>query len=119
MMVTYSFSTGGNVCFLIIVNLLAACFLSHSMSGHRVISMFGTHFYSATKYAVTAITEGLRQELREMKSGIKITVSNQQQSVTLITCMLHCWTLGLQAMFSGTSNISDHLHRPAYHCTVL
>ena len=45
--------------------------------------------------------------------------SYSEQPATIITCMLHCWTLGLQAMFSGTSNISDHLHGPAYHCTVL
>ena len=46
-----------------------------SMSGHRVVNSGSTHFYCATKYAVTAITEGLRQELREIKSGIRVTVS--------------------------------------------
>ena len=45
------------------------------MSGHRVVNSGSTHFYCATKYAVTAITEGLRQELREIKSGIRVTVS--------------------------------------------
>jgi short-subunit dehydrogenase len=43
------------------------------MSGHRVINSKATSFYSATKHAVTALTEGLRQELREIKSGIRVT----------------------------------------------
>ncbi|KAK2101603.1 Dehydrogenase/reductase SDR member 11 [Saguinus oedipus] len=37
----------------------------NSMSGHRVVPQSVTHFYSATKYAITTLTEGLRQELRE------------------------------------------------------
>ena len=47
----------------------------YSMSGHRVISSRGGHFYSATKYAVTALTEGVRNELREVKSHIRVSVS--------------------------------------------
>ena len=43
-----------------------------SMSGHRVSSL---PFYAATKFAVTALTEGLRKELRDINSNIKITVS--------------------------------------------
>ena len=46
------------------------------MSGHRLISTQpNTFFYGATKFAVTALTEGIRQELREMKSNVKVTVS--------------------------------------------
>ncbi|XP_053310297.1 dehydrogenase/reductase SDR family member 11 isoform X1 [Spea bombifrons] len=45
----------------------------NSMSGHRVLPNSVTHFYSATKYAVTAMTEGLRQELREEQSHIRAT----------------------------------------------
>lgn len=45
----------------------------NSMSGHRVVSNADTHFYSATKFAVTALTEALRQELREAKTHIRAT----------------------------------------------
>ncbi|KAM4627079.1 dehydrogenase/reductase SDR family member 11-like [Polymixia lowei] len=45
----------------------------NSMSGHRVVQNADVHFYSATKYAVTALTEGLRQELREAKTRIRAT----------------------------------------------
>ena len=44
------------------------------MSGHRVVPQSVAHFYSATKYAVTALTEGLRQELREAQTHIRATV---------------------------------------------
>ncbi|XP_071952769.1 dehydrogenase/reductase SDR family member 11-like isoform X2 [Antedon mediterranea] len=42
----------------------------NSLSGHRV---FGSGFYAGTKHMVTAMTEGLRQELREKKSNIRVT----------------------------------------------
>ncbi|XP_059525727.1 dehydrogenase/reductase SDR family member 11 isoform X4 [Myotis daubentonii] len=45
----------------------------NSMSGHRVVPQSVAHFYSATKYAVTALTEGLRQELREAQTHIRAT----------------------------------------------
>lgn len=45
----------------------------NSMSGHRVCASSDIHFYSATKYAVTALTEGLRQELREAGTHIRAT----------------------------------------------
>lgn len=44
----------------------------NSMSGHRVTVGVVTHFYSATKHAVTAITESIRQELRQLKSKIRV-----------------------------------------------
>ncbi|XP_016349134.1 dehydrogenase/reductase SDR family member 11-like isoform X1 [Sinocyclocheilus anshuiensis] len=47
----------------------------NSMSGHRVVNNADIHFYTASKYAVTALTEGLRQELREAKTHIRATVS--------------------------------------------
>ena len=32
------------------------------------------HFYAATKHALTALTEGMRQELREANTNIRIAV---------------------------------------------
>jgi NADP-dependent 3-hydroxy acid dehydrogenase YdfG len=42
-----------------------------SMSGHRVPS--GSGMYSASKYAVRALTEGLRKELRQEQSDIRVS----------------------------------------------
>ncbi|CAC5419575.1 DHRS11 [Mytilus coruscus] len=42
----------------------------NSLSGHRCGK---AHFYSATKHTVTALTEGIRWELREINSHIKVT----------------------------------------------
>ena len=46
------------------------------MSGHRPISTQpNTFFYGATKFAVTSIMKGIRQELRGMESNVEVTVS--------------------------------------------
>ncbi|XP_051814242.1 dehydrogenase/reductase SDR family member 11-like [Acanthochromis polyacanthus] len=45
----------------------------NSVAGHVVTNVPGTRFYTGTKFAVTALTEGLRQELREAKSHIRAT----------------------------------------------
>jgi len=42
----------------------------NSMSGHRLTPLL--HFYSATKFAVTALTEGFRRQLADI-SNIRIT----------------------------------------------
>jgi NADP-dependent 3-hydroxy acid dehydrogenase YdfG len=42
-----------------------------SMAAHRVPPMGGV--YAATKFAVRALTEGLRQELHALKSNIRVT----------------------------------------------
>ncbi|XP_076461344.1 dehydrogenase/reductase SDR family member 11-like [Babylonia areolata] len=47
--------------------------LVNSMSGIRTVNSKGAHCYVATKFAVTAIREGLRNELREMKSKIRVS----------------------------------------------
>jgi len=45
----------------------------NSIAGHSVIPFSFFHLYTATKFAVTAITEGTRQELRELDSKIRVT----------------------------------------------
>jgi len=48
--------------------------------GHAVARFGSTQtcgMYAASKFAVTALTETLRQELQAAKSKIKITVSNK------------------------------------------
>ncbi|KAL6470897.1 hypothetical protein MHYP_G00195470 [Metynnis hypsauchen] len=45
----------------------------NSIAGHLVVHSAEGHFYTATKHAVTALTEGLRQELRDVKSHIRAT----------------------------------------------
>ncbi|XP_048872720.1 dehydrogenase/reductase SDR family member 11a isoform X2 [Brienomyrus brachyistius] len=45
----------------------------NSMGGHRMVPSADEHFYCATKYAVTALTEGLRQELRDANTHIRAT----------------------------------------------
>ena len=46
-----------------------------SLSGHRTTARPEYAFYTATKFAVTALTEGIRVELRQKKSKIRVTVS--------------------------------------------
>lgn len=67
-----------------------------SMNGHSVVPQSVVHFYSATKYAVTALTEGLRQELREAKTHIRATVSTGR-------VLPLCWLCGLLS-FVGQSS---------------
>lgn len=49
----------------------------NSVAGHKVVAMPKPIFnvYPASKFAVTALTESLRQELRYYGTKIKVTVS--------------------------------------------
>lgn len=44
-----------------------------SMAGHRTLNNKMNSFYGATKFAVRALTEGTRSELRGLKSHIRVT----------------------------------------------
>ncbi|KAL5018738.1 hypothetical protein ScPMuIL_004460 [Solemya velum] len=48
-------------------------FFMNSLAGLRFPGNTNLHLYSVTKYAVTAYAEGVRRELREMKSPIRVT----------------------------------------------
>ncbi|KAL7634971.1 UNVERIFIED_CONTAM: hypothetical protein RMT77_013956 [Armadillidium vulgare] len=45
-----------------------------SNGAHKVLPVGSFHFYTGTKFAVRAISEGLRQELQAANSGIKLSV---------------------------------------------
>ncbi|XP_065090017.1 farnesol dehydrogenase-like [Ochlerotatus camptorhynchus] len=45
----------------------------NSIAGHKVLNFPHMNMYSASKYAVTAITETMRNELREQGSKVKVT----------------------------------------------
>nr|XP_048302618.1 dehydrogenase/reductase SDR family member 11 [Myodes glareolus] len=61
----------------------------NSMCGHRVPPQSVIHFYSATKYAVTALTEGLRQELLEAQTHIRATCISPGLVETRFAFKLH------------------------------
>lgn len=60
--------------FASIIHVVLLCLVC-SIFGHKVPPGKYEHFYSATKFAVTALVEGVRQELRELKSNCRVTVS--------------------------------------------
>ena len=65
------------------------CFpVSHSLIGHEVATRASSHFYSATKFAVRALTEGLRQELKDAGLNIRVTVSGNNQIVNSYCCKI-------------------------------
>ena len=73
--------------------------LCYSISGHSVSSQSPFHFYCATKYAITAIAEGVRQELREMKSNCRATVSALHKFWTPFCSQTFFWQCCLTLTF--------------------
>nr|CAD7198835.1 unnamed protein product [Timema douglasi] len=45
----------------------------NSITGHYIPNILNIHLYSATKHAVTVLTEGLRRELVALNSHIRVT----------------------------------------------
>ncbi|KAL7401308.1 hypothetical protein ABVT39_026242 [Epinephelus coioides] len=60
----------------------------NSMSGHCVVPSTDLHFYSSTKFAATALTEGLRQELREDNTHIRATAMEAIDVANAVTYVL-------------------------------
>lgn len=59
----------------------------NSTLGHVVLPVPNVNLYPASKFAVTALTETLRQELNSLQSKIKITVCFANQLLLLLTCI--------------------------------
>lgn len=75
-----------------------------SMSGYRQVpSIKGTsmYMYNATKYAVRALTEGLRRELREMGSGIRVSAISPGVMETEWAAKFHKSEGAAKEIFSG------------------
>lgn len=55
------------------------------MFGHRLIdSSDNIYFYGATKFAVTALTEGTRRELWQISSTVKFTVRRKLHAACIV-----------------------------------
>ncbi|CAH1801759.1 unnamed protein product [Owenia fusiformis] len=74
----------------------------NSLSGHRVGKM---HVYSATKYAVDAITESIRWELRDINSHIRV----MQISPGMVKSHFHATMLGSEKKAEKKYANSQHL----------
>ena len=69
----------------------------NSTLGHKVVSQRYSNVYPASKYAVTALTETLRQELNHLGLKIKISVGD--------TIALNIVANGVVERQSGTNRV--------------
>jgi len=74
----------------------------NSVAGHRVINNPGITMgmYSPSKYAVTALTEVLRQEFHNNKTQTKITVSAQREISLKLTFRLPPFPINIHCDFT-------------------
>jgi NAD(P)-dependent dehydrogenase (short-subunit alcohol dehydrogenase family) len=65
--------------------------LFHSTLAYTMHPYSPLHFYTATKYAVSALTEGVRQEIRQTNARIRVTVrSTVLFYIVCITAVSKC-----------------------------
>lgn len=70
----------------------------NSYAGHCVPNFPGMNIYPATKHAVTALTETLRQELNSIGSKIKISVSEEYKKSSCFISAYKCLRVSVQGM---------------------
>lgn len=76
MMVTF-FTLIGTVREFKLKRLVKREICPYSGGGQRIMEIPQSYVYAGTKHAVRVMTEGLRRELRDMKTKIRVTVSLQ------------------------------------------
>ncbi|KAL7634970.1 UNVERIFIED_CONTAM: hypothetical protein RMT77_013955 [Armadillidium vulgare] len=79
-----------------------------SICGHQVL-VGSSHFYTGTKFAVRALSEGLRQELQAANSGIKLSVVSPGLVKTEILDNIEKQELAKQVFESNTSLKSEDI----------
>lgn len=83
-----------------------------SIAGHYDLSAPGFHMYSASKHAVTALTEGLRKELVSQNSKIRVTVSaTHQVPAVREACRIRFWAPPIaMCSISATDLLKSHFN---------